>query len=709
MEECLFRAVPLSLAALIGARFGHRGLAVAIAVVVQALVFGAAHANYPGFPSYSRLVELFLPAVVWALIFLRFGLIPTILLHATFDLTLMSIPLFLLNSPGAIASRGLVIAVGLVPLLVLLGRRLARGSWGELPSSLRNGAWHPPVAEAPPAPPPRVVTRAEIAGRTAAFQRALPVLGVAGLIVWALATPFRADVPPLAVSRAEAEATAAAALAARGVTLGPGWRRTAVVRLATDDPSWWEGHKFVWREAGPAAYAKLIGKTLVPPMWEIRYALFEGDVAERAEEWRVTVDDTGAVRQIRHTLPESRPGARLTRDEALTLARKALKERLGLDPATLKDVGSDETELPARADWSFTFADPSVDVGPGGEAHVVVAIAGDEVVAYGRYVRVPEAWQRAESERDGKTLFVRLALAGLLVVAGLVALVMAVVDWTHHRRDARALVGVTATAFVLSAIGVANAWPVMAMSFVTTEPIATQATSMVAASLAGALVAALLLGLAAGVGVHAAARVPRFTLATRLPAWVAGAASACFVAGVSAVAVRLLPRSAPLWPASGVDSLALPWLGAALVGARTLYAIGVALFLLHWFAQLTGNWRRRLWVTACIAVAIFATLDVAGASDPLLAGAAGALSGAALIVVVYALLRFEPLTVPAFVAAGAILEFAEAAARKGEPGALVNAAIASVVAIAVAWLATRYLERARETVAVTEAPPPAAT
>ena len=84
MEECLFRAVPMSLAAIVGARYGRRGLAIGIAVVVQALVFGAAHANYPGFPSYSRLIELIVPAMLWALIFLRFGLVPTILLHAPF-------------------------------------------------------------------------------------------------------------------------------------------------------------------------------------------------------------------------------------------------------------------------------------------------------------------------------------------------------------------------------------------------------------------------------------------------------------------------------------------------------------------------------------------------------------------------------------------------------------------------------------------------
>jgi hypothetical protein len=696
MEECLFRAVPLSLAALLGQRYGHRRAFVGIAVVVQALVFAGGHANYPGFPSYSRLVELFVPAVIWALIFLRFGLIPTILLHALFDLTLMSIPLFLIDAPGALVSRGLAIAAGLLPLAIIGAQRIARGSWGELPEKLRNGAWRAPVVDTPERPAQRVPTGAEGAGHAARFRRALPALGAAGLLAWALATPFRTDVPGLTLSRGDAETKADEALAFRGIALSPEWRRSSIVRLATDDPARWEGHKFVWREAGRDVYAKLVGNMLVPPMWEVRYARFEGDVVERAEEWRVTIDGQGAVRQIQHALPESRPGAHLSRDDALALAQRTVRERFGLDPSALKEVGAEEKQLPARADWAFTFADPELNVGKDGEARIVVSIAGDEVAAYGRYVQVPEAWQRAERKGDGKTVFVRLALAALLGISGLVALVMAVIDWTHRRCDARALVGVALIVFVLSAVGAANSWPVLAMSFSTTEPIATQVAFGAAAALAGGLVAALLLGLAAGVGAHASARVRPRPLASRVPDWVAGVAAACFVAGVSAIAVRLLPKSVPLWPAFGVESLALPWLGAALAGVRALYAIGVTLFLLHWFAQLTGGWQRRGWLIALIAIAIYATLGLGGGRDAIVGGAAGALAGAAIVAVVYALLRFEPLAVPAFVATSAVLEFAEGAARKGDAHALVNSAIAIAVTIAVAWFATRYLRRAQE-------------
>ena len=370
MEECLFRAVPLSLAALIGQRFGHRTAAIAIAVVVQAFVFAGGHASYPGFPSYSRLVELFVPAIVWALIFLRFGLVSTILLHWLFDLILMSIPLFLVDAPGVLASRALAIGVALVPLGVVLARRAVRGAWGELPDSLRNGAWQPTVSSPPTAIAPAATVDTALPDWVVGFQQALVPLGILGLVLWLVATPFRADVPPLSIARGQALALADAALAARGVTLGPEWRRFAAVRIAPDNSARWEGHVFVWREAGPAAYGKLVGATLPPPMWEVRYARFDGDVAARAEEWRVTLDGQGAIRQVRHELPEAAPGARLSREDARALARRTVRERFGLDPATLNEIGAEERQRPARADWAFTFAEPGVEVGKGGEARV---------------------------------------------------------------------------------------------------------------------------------------------------------------------------------------------------------------------------------------------------------------------------------------------------------------------------------------------------
>src|SRR5947207_3600171 len=190
MEECLFRAVPLSLAALIGERFDCRRALIAAALVLQALVFAAAHANYPGFPAYSRLIELFVPALIWGLIFLRFGLLPTIILHAVFDLVLMAIPVFLVQGPTALANQALVVVAGLVPLAVVLLRRNSAGAWLALPASAKNGAWEAAAAASAGTPAHARAGAGTWAGR---MQRVLPVLGLAGLVTYGAVGGFRGD------------------------------------------------------------------------------------------------------------------------------------------------------------------------------------------------------------------------------------------------------------------------------------------------------------------------------------------------------------------------------------------------------------------------------------------------------------------------------------------------------------------------------------
>ena len=109
-------------------------------------------------------------------------------------------------------------------------------------------------------------------------------------------------------------------------------------------------------------------------------------------------------------------------------------------------IGAEERQRPARADWSFVFADPRVDVGKDGQARVAVNVAGDEVVSAGRYVHVPEAWQRAEREREGRLTIVKLALGAAFALAAIAALIAAVLHWTRGHCDRRALIGVTAAA-----------------------------------------------------------------------------------------------------------------------------------------------------------------------------------------------------------------------------------------------------------------------
>ena len=689
MEECLFRAVPLALGALIGAHFGRRGLGIGVAFVLQAVIFGAAHANYPGFPPYSRLVELVLPSMIWAAIFLRYGLLPTILLHALFDLALFSIPLYLVDAPGAWLQRAAVIAAGLVPLAIILWRRAIAGQWSELAPSLANGAWTPP----PRAPVPELQRHHVVASRVETLvQRSLPALGAAGLIAWIAFTPMQSDVPVMPLDRDRAEAAADAALKARGADLGPEWRRLSALRLATDEDTWSE-HKFVWREAGPAAYRALVGATLAPPLWQVRYAMFEGDVAGRAEEWRVTIDPGGNVRQLRHVLPEAKPGARLTKDTALVVAERGLRDRLGVDPTAVRLVAAEERDRPARTDWSFTFADPRVDVGKDGEARMSVVVAGDVVVGAGRFVHVPESWLRSERERDGRTQIAKIAGGLIFALAGLAALILAVRSWMRNHCDMRALALVLAITFGAAAAGIALMWPALAIKLKTTEPVAWQALLIVSGLLLAAAAGALVVALSSGVGAWAARTARATPLAGPLPPWAAGAAAALVVAGIGALAGQLVLPEAPLWPSLAQQSAAFPWLAAGLEGLGVLSSIGIGLFVLHVLDRVTAAWTRRSWLAVVVVVPLVTALVAARAGEGGGAVVEGVVAGLIAAAVLFCVLRFDPRTVPGYVVVSALTLAAENAALEGTAAGWGAFAVLAAVSIAVGYAATRYISR----------------
>ncbi|MEP6677684.1 MAG: CPBP family intramembrane glutamic endopeptidase [Betaproteobacteria bacterium] len=691
-EECVFRAIPLALGALIGQRFGRRRMGIAIAFVLQAVVFGAAHANYPGLPSYSRLVELVLPSMLWGLIFLRFGLLPTIILHVMFDLVLFAIPVFLVDAAGAWAQQALIVAAGLVPAGVVLWRRLRAGAWTTLPGRLRNGAWQPgvpaPVDDAPAA------HEASAAGHLLAtqFQRALPALGLAGLAAWIAFTPFRPDAPALALGREEAVKLADEALAARGVSPGAQWRRLSVIRLPNDDPAQWNWHKFVWREKGRDAYRGLVGNALPPPLWEVRYATFDGDVAERAEEWRVTIAGDGTARTIRHQLPQARDGARLSQEAAQAIALQEVKRRFGLDAAALRQVGADEDKRQNRTDWSFMFADPAIDVGAGGELRYVVTIAGDELTGAGRIVHVPETWTRGERERDNRRQVVRMSAGVLFMIAGFVALILGIVAWTKGRCDTRAAWWVGGVSFALAVAGLVNAWPQSTMGLRSAEPVASQYAMLAMGALAGGLISALLFGVVAGIGAWYARSRPRLPLAGALPPWGAGVAAGLLVAGVQAIAGNLGPQTAPLWPSAWGGSLASPLAGTLIAGLGFISAAGIALFILYAVARLTREWTRHAALGMALIVALQCAAVLAqGGTNLGPALAAGLAAGTALVAVLWLLLRYDASVVPPYLVTGIVLATAARTVQEGTARAYLLAAVGIAATAAVAWVVTRYV------------------
>lgn len=423
-EECLFRAIPLSVAVLLGRHFKMMKSLVFTTLILQALIFAGAHADYPQLPGYSRLLELFIPALVFGIVFLRFGLIPCMLAHFIYDLVLMSVPIFTATDASLWLDRGLVISVGVLPLVVLAYAYWRQGGWQSLAAQWRNGVTAPPM----PLVGTEVSRSMSDPGSSMSDPSLLRPLALSpqwliGIVVVAVAVltfsvlkPKDIIWPHYQIDRAQAIQIAEAELQKHGVKLTGEWRKTALTNNGFAGQN-----QFVWRESGRADYQQLIGNYLDTPYWAVTWRRFDGPVAERAEYWAVWLSPDGSLHELVHSLPEAAPGAQLNRAEAVALARAWLIDLGWPDSQTLEEKAVEEIKRPARTDWSIRYIDKSGYDHNNGQAIIRVALSGDEVTGYVRAIDVPQEWYRAEERQAAAFTVYRIAsfvAAMLLVVMG---------------------------------------------------------------------------------------------------------------------------------------------------------------------------------------------------------------------------------------------------------------------------------------------------
>jgi hypothetical protein len=515
----------------------------------------------------------------------------------------------------------------------------------------------------------------------------LAAAGVLGLVLWGALTPFRADAPPVGLTKASAVAVARTALDDRGVTLDGSWRElpSVVGDVGLAD-------RFVWQEGGPETYRSVIGNHIEAPHWLVRYARFEGDVAERAEEYLVHVDSKGRAFRVQHRLPEERGGATLARDEARALASEAIRSTLGLEPSSLREVSAEPSERPSRRDWDFTFEDPAVSVGGAGEARLAVTIAGDEVVDVFPHVHVPEEWQRGQQERFALNALVS-NLCGLPVGLGLLAAAVAgLVGWSRGRFARATFVAAFLGLAAVLALRVLNAWPVLSASFGTSQPWTTQAVMGVGAGLIGAVFFAALLALVSGFGhrwLPATDPTPRATTLLR------GAALGAVWASLSAAVFAAGPSPAPLWGSLTGAGRTVPWIGTTLEAIQGWAMQTLLLLLLVGLASALsrGGGARRVASSLLLLVSGFVLAGAGGVEGVGAWLISGLATGLTLWLSYLLVLRFQPSLVPIASAAMTMLVLVREAVLAAYPGATVGAALAIVALGAAGLWWTERLDR----------------
>lgn len=399
-EEILFRALPLGACMVLGRYFKREKTSIVLGLILQALIFGACHANYPQTPGYFRLLELFVPSLLFGVLYLIFGLIPTIISHFLYDLFLMTLPLFATAGSQLFISKAIIIILGLAPLLIIIYQRIKRGSWYKPTLADCNNALLPD-----PSAPSFVNPLASAHEKDTPSSDTLPGFskkillggGCLGIMLWIWCTPFTADTPPLFVQKNTALSLADEHFAQEEITTPGGfdWQQLCFISCLPTQMEF-----FVWREEGKEKYHELLGTYLTPPSWGIRYASFSGNLIDRAQEFTSVIAPDETILRSNLALPESQAGASLQESEARGIALEVVRAKYQLTPYDLKEISAQGQDRPHRKDWTFIFQDKKVLFDSEGEARIQVTIAGDKVSNVYRYVFVPEAWARDEQQSN---------------------------------------------------------------------------------------------------------------------------------------------------------------------------------------------------------------------------------------------------------------------------------------------------------------------
>jgi membrane protease YdiL (CAAX protease family) len=694
-EESIFRAIPIGAAAILGRRYGKPGVWIWTTIVLQALVFGASHADYPQQPAYARVVEIFPVFLAWGVVVLYFGLAPAIIGHFVYNLSLFSLPLFVADTPGIWVDRVMVILAGIAPLAVVLVARWRQGGAATVPQWALNRSWRPP----PPKPltPTPVSPAGEgeettpvIPGTTTPAQR--PVLSprgklllaagaLLGLVLWGAGQRGPRS-PQMEVDLAGAEAAARDALESRGLVLDTGWRPLFSM-ASSQGPS----HHFVGEKGTQEDYQDLLGRFLDPPHWRVRFVRFHVAPEERAEAFTVRLGPSGEVMEVAHTLPEGRPGPSLPEDEARSLALQALVERLGADPRQVREISASEIARPARTDWTFVFvALEGYPLGQG-EGRLEVRIAGEEVTGYRRFVHIPEEWERERRSEASRRGLASMAVLGPLLLLGLVASIFAVVRWAQGALDTapiRPLAFAMAGALLVTAL---NGWPGSIGMFTTQVSFANQ-LGITILSLALAL-----LFMSMGVGLLGA--LAHTWLRDRRPSlmgglWVGLALGIAF-SGALRILTRLAASGPPSWPGYGSVVSYLPWVSPSLDPLTGLLGMTAAgLLLLVAMTRLKGT--RQGWLAWVLPAFAGLALSPNSPETPWLAWlAVGVAVAAGLVLARFLCHRLGWALLPGMAAGFLLLDQAGILLARPYPGSATGAVLGMGLVLAAAGLWARYL------------------
>jgi len=237
---------------------------------------------------------------------------------------------------------------------------------------------------------------------------------------------------------------------------------------------------YLERELGLERASRFYGTDAKVWRWKMRW--FRSGVKE---EERVEITPRGDVAGFKSVRREDAPGARLSQDEARSLARAFLK-KLGLPAASLKSIEVSPVTRPKRTDWTFVDEKPGFRMGDA-TVRYATTVSGGEVTGFREFVHVPESWSRAYKRlRSKNEAASTVATFGFFVT--LVALLgVLVTKIVRHDVRWKLVAAFGAIACVLAFLSMLNDIPLTLFDYNTSSPLSSHLTEKLVLGILGAI------------------------------------------------------------------------------------------------------------------------------------------------------------------------------------------------------------------------------
>jgi hypothetical protein len=410
-EELLFRAIPLSVAVLLGRFFNQKKLFIIVGLFIQALVFTALHANYPMYPAYFRIIEMFPSALIYGILYLCYGLIPGIIIHWLYDLFLMSLPIMVSTASGIFLQKIIIVIIGLLPLLYVLYARYSIGCRVYEPEADQLDV-HDYNAH--------VESQKDLYDKTYVISllnmnydrqesfldqfsssSKFVLIVLMGLLAGGLGYKKYKNSSDYSRAAIVSKDFVCDDSCKRMMIINPDFLASSkqLYRLESHANSPRPRSSFAWRTMSHEKYFSLVDRYVYPVAWNVRYARFDGTQVERAEEYQFMYSKSGELLWYVHTFSDQVPGKGLNEEQARASALKKIVEMYKVDTTLLQEISCQSIKKPSRLDWTFTFEDRSIQLDQG-KARILVTVSGDEVCHVAKYIFVPEGWMRNFDQED---------------------------------------------------------------------------------------------------------------------------------------------------------------------------------------------------------------------------------------------------------------------------------------------------------------------